>query len=30
MKTFQKDKLAVEIFDTRKLMGEKAANDIAK
>ncbi len=30
MKTFQKDKLAVEIFETRKLMGEKAANDIAK
>ena len=30
MKTFQKDKLAVEIFETRKQMGEKAANDIAK
>ena len=30
MKTFQKDKLSVEIFETRKLMGEKAANDIAK
>ena len=30
MKTFRKDKLAVEIFETRKQMGEKAANDIAK
>ena len=30
MKTFLKDKLTVEIFETRKQMGEKAANDIAK
>lgn len=30
MKTFIKDKLTVEIFETRKQMGEKAANDIAK
>ena len=30
MKTFIKDKLVVEIFETRKQMGEKAANDIAK
>ena len=30
MKTFVKDKLTVEIFNTRKEMGEKAALDIAK
>lgn len=29
MRTFKKDKLNVEIFDTRKEMGEKAAIDIA-
>ena len=29
MKTFVKDKLNVEIFETRKEMGEKAAKDIA-
>ena len=29
MKTFLKDKLKVEIFETRKLMGEKAAKDIS-
>ena len=29
MKTFLKDKLTVEIFETRKQMGEKAANDSA-
>ncbi|MBO5713714.1 MAG: glucosamine-6-phosphate deaminase [Clostridia bacterium] len=30
MKTFVKDKLTVEIFETRKEMGEKAASDISK
>ena len=29
MKTFKKDKLTVEIFETRAKMGEKAATDIA-